>query len=91
VRESTSAGAVSESAGCGIMAHDLTFLLGDLNYRIEGARADIQSLVAAGDWATLQSRDQVPRSTVHSATVRCRSPMAAAAGDAQAARRLPTF
>jgi hypothetical protein len=49
------------AGGCsgGIMAHDIVFLLGDLNYRIEGSKAEIQALVAAGDWATLQSRDQV--------------------------------
>ncbi len=57
------AGSAAESCfgpNCGgIMAHDMTFLLGDLNYRIEGGKADIQAMVAAGDWAALQCRDQV--------------------------------
>jgi hypothetical protein len=43
------------------MGHDITFLLGDLNYRIEGGKVDIQAMVAARDWAALQSRDQVTR------------------------------
>lgn len=41
------------------MQHDIVFLMGDLNYRIEGGKAEIQALVAAADWAALQSRDQV--------------------------------
>jgi hypothetical protein len=52
-----------DATGCGsiddIMAHDITFVLGDLNYRLEGDKVDIQALVAASDWASLQSRDQV--------------------------------
>jgi hypothetical protein len=43
----------------GIMAHDIIFLLGDLNYRLAGDKADVEALVAAGDWVSLQSRDQV--------------------------------
>jgi len=41
------------------MEHDMIFLCGDLNYRIDGSKGDIEALVAAGDWAALQSRDQL--------------------------------
>jgi hypothetical protein len=58
-----SEGADASAGGSGsiddIMAHDITFVLGDLNYRLEGDKADLQALVAASDWASLQSRDQV--------------------------------
>ena len=50
---------IGSSRGGGIMEHDIIFLLGDLNYRIEGSKADVEALVAGGDWAALQSRDQL--------------------------------
>jgi hypothetical protein len=56
---SAAADCCTVSKAGGFMGCDIVFVLGDLNYRIEGDKADIQALVAAGDWAALQSRDQV--------------------------------
>jgi hypothetical protein len=63
-----------------IMAHDIIFLLGDLNYRLVGDKADIEALVSAGDWVSLQSRDQVCHA--HFGGGFCASRAAAAAADA---------
>jgi hypothetical protein len=91
----TSAGERSEGVegigGCAsgsIMAHDIIFLLGDLNYRLVGDKADIEALVAAGDWVALQSRDQVCHT--HFGDF-CTSHTAAAATNAAEARSVPAF
>ncbi len=45
--------------GRNLLSHDYVFWCGDFNYRINMAREDVKKLVAAEDWETLLTADQL--------------------------------
>ncbi len=47
-----------------MLSHDYVFWCGDFNYRINMGREDVKNLVAAKDWDTLLSADQLKVRTI---------------------------
>ncbi len=47
------------SQGRSLLSHDYIFWCGDFNYRISMPRDDVKALVAAKDYETLLSGDQL--------------------------------